>query len=50
MNREDLVDKLTDIILKVAMSHHDDISKSDEDCAVNAAEEILNKYNVEEKQ
>ena len=40
-----LIDKLTDIILKVAMSHHDDISKSDEDCAVNAAEEILDLFN-----
>ena len=37
-------DKLIDIILKVAMQHHDDISESDEDAACDAADEILNKF------
>ena len=34
-------ERLIDIILKVAMHHHDDISKSDEDAACDAADEIL---------
>lgn len=34
-------EKLIDIILKVAMAHHDDISKADEDAACDAADEIL---------
>jgi hypothetical protein len=38
---ENIREKLIDIILKVAMKHHDDISKSDEDAACNAADEIL---------
>lgn len=37
-------DKLTDIILKVAMQHHDDISKSDEDAACDAADEIIKTF------
>ena len=32
---------LTNMILQVAMAHHDDISKNDEDNAVEAAEHIL---------
>ena len=38
---EDIREKLIDIILKVAMQHHDDISRSDEDSACDAADEIL---------
>lgn len=34
-------ERLVDIIIKVAMAHHDDISKQDEDAAGNAADEIL---------
>lgn len=37
-------DILIDIILKVAMQHHDDISSSDEDAACDAADEILEQY------
>lgn len=37
-------DKLINIILKVAMQHHDDISKSDEDAACDAADEILKEF------
>jgi hypothetical protein len=37
-------DQLIDIILKVAMAHHDDISKSDEDAACDAADEIIKKF------
>ena len=33
-------DILTDIILKVAMAHHDDISKQDEDNACEASDAI----------
>ena len=35
---------LINIILKVAMAHHDDISKQDEDAAGKAADEILNHF------
>ncbi len=38
---ENLREKITNIILKVAMAHHDDISKDDEDMADDAALEIL---------
>lgn len=38
---KDLHERLVDIILKVAMCHHDDISKSDEDNASLAADEIV---------
>jgi hypothetical protein len=38
---KDLRDRLIDIILKVAMGHHDDISKQDEDNAAQAADEIV---------
>lgn len=41
---ENLREKLIDIILKVAMQHHDDISKSDEEVACDAADEILCKF------
>ena len=34
-------DKLIEIILKVAMAHHDDISKQDEDGAGEAADTII---------
>lgn len=37
-------DKLVDIILKVAMQHHDDVSESDEDAACDATDEILKKF------
>lgn len=36
-------EQLVDIILNVAMQHHDDISKADEDAACNAADVILEK-------
>lgn len=38
---DNIRDKLIDIILKVAMQHHDDISKSDEDAACDAVDEII---------
>lgn len=38
---EEQREKLIDIILKVAMQHHDDVSKSDEDAACDAADEII---------
>ena len=41
---DDIREKLIDIILKVAMRHHDDISKADEDAACDAADEILTKF------
>ena len=44
---EEIRDKLIDIILKVAMCHHDDISKSDEDAACDAADEILKEIGEE---
>jgi len=37
----DLREKLINTILKVAMAHHDDISKQDEDRACDAADQIL---------
>ena len=37
-------DSLINIILKVAMQHHDDISKQDEDAACDAADDILTKH------
>ena len=39
--KNDIRDNLIDVILKVAMQHHDDISKADEDAACDAADEIL---------
>ncbi len=38
---KDVRDQLINIILKVAMQHHDDISKEDEDAACDAADKIL---------
>jgi len=38
---KDVRDNLIDIILKVAMKHYDNISKSDEDAACDASDEIL---------
>lgn len=37
-------DQLINIILKVAMKHHDDISKTDEDAVCDAADEILKQH------
>jgi len=44
--KNDIRDSLINIILKVAMQHHDDISKQDEDAVCDAADEILEKYKV----
>jgi len=41
MPNQNLREKIIDEILKVAMAHHDDISKSDEDNAIEAAERII---------
>lgn len=43
MDRE-IHDILVDIILRVAMQHHDDISASDENSACDAADEILKEF------
>ena len=43
----DMRERLIDIILKVAMAHHDDISKQDEDAAGEAADEILEIFILE---
>ena len=39
--KEVLREKIIDIILKVAMAHHDDISASDEIRAENSADDII---------
>lgn len=44
MLMENQREKLIDIILKVAMAHHDDVSKSDEDVACDAADEIIKTF------
>lgn len=46
LNKLNLPDreKLIDIILQVAMKHHDDISKQDEDAACNAADIIIEQF------
>ena len=41
------LDWITDKILHVAMAHHSDISKSDEDNAVKVAEVIDNQWTME---
>lgn len=41
-------DQLVDIILSVAMSHHEDISYQDENNAVEAAEKIQALYGCKE--
>lgn len=43
-DKKDLREKLIDTILKVAMQHHDDLSKSDEDAACDAADEIIETF------
>ena len=41
MNKVHDIDKITDIILKIAIAHHNDISKQDEDNAMECAEIIF---------
>jgi len=43
---EPSVEELADIIIKVAMGHHDDVSKMDEDNAVDCATAILTKFRL----
>jgi len=47
--KNDIRDSLINIILKVAMKHYDNISKQDEDAACDAADEILEKFNIIEQ-